>query len=159
METKKGMIALLGLGLLATTAGRTRADDGCSYLMPAWTQAQVKVDGGYERCGLGLQILGIGGAIWGEKCPRHEIAIPAHTHCVGSDTAALDCVVNHWAPVQRRSCDCDGLVIPLLETGIPTKCVCTDWVEFGQVPVHVAVPCGAEPPEPPPVDDAGERRR
>jgi|GEM_PF-6111357 len=154
METKKGTVVLAGLTAVALAVGadRLRADDGCSYRMPAWNQAQVRVDGGYERCGLGLQIFGIGGAILGEKCPRHEIAIPPHTYCVGSDTAALDCVVDHWAVVQRRSCDCDGLVIPLIETGIPTKCVCSDWVEFGQVPVHVAVRCdgpvtgdGAEP--------------
>lgn len=160
----KTILASVCLAATTLVAG-VQAQQACTYRTPQTVDGTVRTAGGFERCGLGLQVFGFGGAIWGEECPRHEIATPTHTKCVSSDGAAVNCVQDGWLEVLRRSCECDGLVIPLIDTGIPTSCECSRWEPFGLVPKHVETPCdgpitgGGRPPEPgdPPAERPDER--
>ncbi len=91
----------------------------------------VTESGGTERCGVGLVIFGIGGGLFGGKCPKFETKVPAHQVCEGEVGIGTRCVPEQDLPVHMRECGCGGLVVPGLEIGIPTNCLCDDWGATG----------------------------
>ncbi|WP_145183204.1 hypothetical protein [Planctomycetes bacterium Pla163] len=126
--------------ILAIGAGQAWAGD-CPDEQATDVPGRVEASTRAERCGIGLKIFGIGGTIIGTRCPRHEIATPAHATCAGEKLAGHRCVKKGLVPVSRRECSCKGLVIPLIDTGIPTSCRCGAWKRFGTVENFETLEC------------------
>ena len=113
---------------LAQDGGRTCPDEKASQV-----PVEIVKGGDYERCGLGIVVFGIGGAILGSKCYEHEVRTPAHQECKGERAVDMSCVKETDLIVECRYCHCGGLIIPGLEIGLPVSCVCTEWYAFGTV--------------------------
>ncbi len=106
----------------------TCPDQRASQVDGKITQAgQMKV------CGIGLVIFGVGGAIVGEDCWQFELKTPAHQECLGEPLPDYYCEKQGDLPVEMRTCKCGGLVIPGIQIGIPTECVCSEWSILGHV--------------------------
>lgn len=104
-------------------------------------EAEVKERGRARTCGVGIKILGVGGSIIGSRCPRFEIKIPAHQTCKGDPAEGMKCIPDGVLRIEIRECNCGGLIIPYLNTGLPTTCTCGDWGDGGQVETFRTVSC------------------
>jgi len=135
------LIAVLLITALFSDHSAAQAGQGCSNTKATQVPVEVTKSGSSERCGIGLVIFGFGGAIIGSKCKQFETMTPAHQTC--SDEASLgnSCVLEGTEKVQTRECSCGGLVIPGIEIGIPTSCVCGDWYPNGTVEDFKTAPC------------------
>lgn len=137
---------LLGV-LLLVLSGATSAqafDVGgtqCPNQKASLVPARVEFSGGYRRCGLGLTVFGVGGAIIGDRCYKFETLYPAHAACQGETAEGTRCVPDSVAPVLLRECECGGLILPGLNTGIPTRCTCDEWRNAGTVETSKTVAC------------------
>lgn len=140
MQKVKGWSAVVLAAVLAIGAGRASAGD-CPDTKATDVPGRVEASARAERCGIGIKIFGIGGAIIGTRCPRHEIATPAHATCAGEALTGHRCVKKADYVVARRECRCKGLVIPLIETGFPTSCRCGAWKRFGTVEHFQTLEC------------------
>ncbi len=102
-------------------------------------QKASQVDGKFTQfgnkkvCGLGIVIFGVGGSIIGEDCWQVEMKTPAHQECLGEPLPDHYCEKQGELQVEVRTCKCGGLVIPGIQVGFPTDCVCSDWTNFGSV--------------------------
>ncbi|MCK6447734.1 MAG: hypothetical protein L6Q99_15180 [Planctomycetes bacterium] len=126
----------------------------CLFLLSSATQARqcpdkkaTQVDGSIvnsgdeDTCGVGLVIFGVGGGLFGEKCPDAKILTPAHQECLGDDNEGTKCVADDDMIVERQSCACGGLVVPWIAVGIPTTCECDPPIAFGTVEDFKTMPC------------------
>lgn len=130
--------------LLCTTwftharAGETPA---CTHTKASQVEARTADLGKKRTCGAGLYVFGVGGAILGEECPQTRVFYPAHQVCNGEHADNVRCEPDGTLPVERKSCSCGGLVIPFINTGIPTSCVCSDATTGGTVEDFRTVSC------------------
>ncbi len=143
----------LGGALLAATCATsgwasvpwTQTSD-CNSLIAINKQPTVVDEGGTRTCGVGLVIFGVGGSIWGEKCPKIQHKTPAHQVCEIVQLPIPDifhCQKEQNLPVYTRENSCGGAVIPYIEVGVPTTCNYGEWKENGDVEDFETVPCEA----------------
>jgi hypothetical protein len=126
--------------------GRSMADD-CPDQKATNVPPEVIESADKKTCGLGIQIFGIGGSIIGESCPKWMHFIPAHSDCLGAALVGYECRPVGTFAVERQVCDCGGLVLPFIETGIPTTCECSDPVNAGSYITYGTYVCeGSTPP-------------
>ncbi len=118
--------------------------DDCPNVMASQVEAEYNYHGKPERCGVGIEILGVGGAIFGDLCYPYQSRVPAHQECMGKKNPGTRCVKDRDLIVRTRECDCAGLVIPWIKIGIPVSCECDDWYDDGTVEDFKTVPCGKE---------------
>ncbi len=104
-------------------------------------RVRFEYSGEKRRCGLGIRIFGVGGSIMGEVCWDHETKIPAHQENHGVYGAGSKCVKERDLTVQTRDCKCGGLMLPILETGFPFKCVCGEYKDSGTVEDFETLEC------------------
>ena len=122
-------VLLTGLALLGSPA--RGASNGCSDTKATQVDIAYTQQGSTERCGLGIVIFGFGGALIGSKCSQFEVKTPAHQICEGEPAEGMNCEFETAMTVEQRECHCGGLVIPGIEVGIPTTCVCDDTWGYG----------------------------
>jgi hypothetical protein len=154
----KRMMAMVLVCVGALFGGLASARD-CPDQKATNVPPQVIESGDKETCGLGIQIFGIGGSIIGESCPKWLHLIPAHSDCLGDALVGYECRPVGTFAVQRQSCDCGGLVLPFIETGIPTSCECTDPVNAGGYITYGTFACEGTPPSSGAGGTPGGRRR
>ena len=142
----KQLTCILALFFFALTPARTLAGGGCSNTCADDVRGGTVVSdpSPAPTCGLGLKIFGIGGSIFGKECPESSIRTPKYTLC-GGTLNGYRCIPDGSLEVSIRHCECRGLEIPFLETGIPLDCHCGDWQNFGSVPNFTHVLCAGEP--------------
>lgn len=124
--------------------GHAAALGDCNQLVAAPVDATVKEEGGSRTCGVGLVIFGVGGSIWGEKCPKIQHKSPAHQVCKYIELpvpAVFHCQKQGELPVFTRENDCGGAVLPYIEVGIPTSCIHGPWIENGHLEDFETVTC------------------
>lgn len=142
------ILTALFLGLAPTAA---LAGGGCSNTCADDLHGGTVVsDPNPATCGLGLKVFGIGGSIFGKECPSYSIRTPKYALC-GGTLNGYRCVPDGTFPVFVQHCECRGLEIPFIETGIPIDCHCGDWEPFGSVPNFTHVLC--EEAQPPATDE------
>jgi len=126
--------------------GRATADD-CPDQKATNIPPEVVESPDKKTCGLGIQIFGIGGSIIGESCPKWLQFVPAHSDCQGAELVGHECRPLGTASVTMQRCKCGGLVLPFIETGIPSTCECSDPVAAGAYITYGTFPCDdAAPP-------------
>jgi hypothetical protein len=115
-----------GLFVLAGGGGEVEGTHTCPNTKASQVDARTESLGDVDTCGFGFVIFGVGGGIFGDDCPEFRLFYPAHQVCRGEPAAGMHCVPSGALAVQKEECECGGLVLPLIELGIPTECVCTD---------------------------------
>lgn len=139
--------------------GRAAAND-CPDQKATNVPPEIIVSADKKTCGLGIQIFGVGGSIIGESCPAWMHLIPAYSDCLGDELVGHECRPLGTVAVQVQRCDCGGLVLPFIETGIPTTCECTDPVSAGGYITYGTYACDeTTPPTTGPGGTPGGRRR
>jgi hypothetical protein len=128
--------AVLGVMSLAQTPGKACPDEQATDVPASHLKSTE-----YERCGLGVKLFGVGGAILGPKCYEYEVRTPAHQKCMGDLLEDHQCVVEGEVDEEVRYCECGGLVIPGIKTGIPIACVCGDWERLGRIEDFMTQKC------------------
>ncbi|MEZ5979068.1 MAG: hypothetical protein R3F34_12705 [Planctomycetota bacterium] len=123
------------------THGAWARDGDCPNEQASQVEAIFKNSNDAETCGLGIKILGYGGSIVGERCPRWEKIVPAHQVCRGEALHGHFCTKERDIAVRVRTCECGGLVIPFIETGLPVSCECSAWFDAGWVEDMETVLC------------------
>lgn len=134
---KKGFVVVMAACVVAAVVFVERSfgapGDGCPHQQASQVEAVYKTAQEYETCGVGIKILGYGGSLIGERCARWEKIVPAYQVCRGEPLADHRCTTDRDLPVAVRTCECGGLVIPFIETGLPVACLCSDWFQAGWV--------------------------
>ena len=126
----------------AGAAPAARAHDlECPDQRASQVDAKVSYSGSAKTCGVGLVIFGVGGGIVGEKCYPLKITTPAHQECQGEPGEGTRCVPDGELEVKAEKCHCGGLVVPILQIGVPTTCVCSDAGSAGTVEDSETVLC------------------
>lgn len=113
----------------------------CPNQKATHVRVEIEERGRTRTCGVGIKILGIGGSIIGVKCPRFEVRTPAHQTCKGEPVEGMKCVPDGVLIVEVRECNCGGLMLPYIHTGLPTHCTCGDWRAAGQVETFRTASC------------------
>jgi len=124
---------VLLIAVILSTFNLASASAPCVDTAASQVEVSIIKHGDSERCGVGIVIFGVGGSLIGSKCSEHETRTPAHQACEGEVNAGTKCVPETSLAVETRDCKCGGLVIPWIEIGIPTTCVCGDWTNSGTV--------------------------
>jgi hypothetical protein len=127
----------------ATWFAQAKAGDepACPHTRASQVNAFTYDLGPSRRCGVGLYLFGFGGAILGELCPAFRMFHPAHQVCLGEHADDMRCEPEGPLEVKRKSCSCGGLVIPVIDTGVPTSCVCDNETAAGTVEDFRTVLC------------------
>jgi hypothetical protein len=109
---------------LAATPAQAQISSQCPDTRASNVPALIVYQGGYTRCGIGVQVLGLPISVGGSKCFRNEIIYPAHQECLGALGEGLECVPEASMPVQHNRCECT--LVGVLGTGISLpKCSCS----------------------------------
>lgn len=117
-------------------------DTDCPNIQAMQVNTKVVTTGDSERCGLGIQVFGFGFAFFGELCPDKKETIPAHQVCdYETEAKGKNCLFEVSLETIVEECDCGGLVLPLLDTGIPTSCKCEIMPMGGTVEDFKTVEC------------------
>jgi len=113
---------LLGAALLAAATLSARAQQesaACPDVRATAIPARVDRSNDSRRCGFGIKIFGIGGSLFGPKCPDKKFIYPAHQQCEGAAHPGTRCVPGSFLDVEVEDCDCSeatvfgtGLLIP-----------------------------------------------
>jgi hypothetical protein len=146
MFVKRAVLwAALGGIAVSTVAAQSGGSTGfqCPNEKASQVDAEVTESGGSETCGIGLVVFGIGGGIFGEECPGVRAYVPAHQVCSGEKSPGTMCTKQGDLIVTAEKCGCGGLVLPIVEIGVPTSCECEP-LPTGTVEDFQTVPC----PEP-----------
>ena len=116
----------------------------CPNVRATNVPARVTHQGGYARCGFGVELFGVPISIGGAKCFRNEFVYPAHQECQGALNAGTACVPAPDMSVQLNRCDC--LTVGLLSTGISIpKCSCSSAGTAGTIEDAQTVECHVAP--------------
>jgi len=141
MKLALSTLALATYALSLSAFAPARADSGCADTKATQVDVEITKSGDAHRCGIGIVVLGVGGGLFGPRCVEHETRTPAHQACMGEANKGTKCVPETTLGVETRDCHCGGLVIPGIEIGIPTTCVCSDWFASGTVEDMKTVLC------------------
>ncbi|MBI5435073.1 MAG: hypothetical protein HZA52_19720 [Planctomycetes bacterium] len=126
---------------LATLAVARQSTSSCPDTKATQVPVEITTAGATHTCGLGFVVFGIGGAILGEECPESKITTPAHQTCGDEENPGTACVPEQDMVVTVRDCNCGGLVIPVIQVGIPTTCECDPPMNAGTVEDFKTVVC------------------
>jgi hypothetical protein len=134
-------LALAILGSRAHAAPQVTAD--CPNTKASQVDARVENGGNVRRCGVGIRIFGIGGGIFGPRCPEMKFTYPSHQECNGDQAQGTLCEPEGQIPVTFERCECSSATF--LGTGllIPS-CSCASGGTAGHVEDARTVPCRAE---------------
>jgi hypothetical protein len=135
------MVALFCTTWFAQAQARAGESPACSHTKATQVDARVDDLGTKRTCGAGLYVFGFGGAILGEECPVTRVFYPAHQVCNGEHADNVRCERDETIFAVKKSCSCGGLVIPFINTGIPTTCVCGDPTTGGSIEDFRTVNC------------------
>ena len=137
-------VAMVGLGAVSFAGdggGIGGEEIPCANERACNIPVQFHYGGKTWKCGVGIKILGVGGAIYGEICFQHETMIPAHQECHGVANEGTRCVKEDDILVKTRDCKCGGLMLPFLDTGFPLKCECGDYYYSGTIEDFMTEDC------------------
>ncbi|MCC6408557.1 MAG: hypothetical protein IT453_15450 [Planctomycetes bacterium] len=134
-------VLVSALAALATLAVARQSSSSCPDKKASQVPAEIKLSEATHTCGIGFVVFGVGGGIFGEECPETKITTPAHQTCQGEENAGTACVPEGDMAVTVRDCSCGGLVIPVIQVGIPTTCECDPPVNAGTVEDFKTVVC------------------
>lgn len=116
---------LLAIAFAGRASGQGH-DPACPNQKASQVRSEVKNIGDAKTCGIGIVVFGIGGGIFGETCHPTKHTYPAHQVCNGEYGDHMRCTLEQSLDIKEEKCKCGGLVLPILQTGIPTSCVCSD---------------------------------
>jgi hypothetical protein len=135
------LLALGTLGGLAHSAPQATAD--CANTKASQVDARVVPGGSVRRCGIGIRIFGIGGGVFGPRCPEKKFTYPSHQECRGENALGSFCEPEGTLPVTVEECECGtatllgtGLLIPI--------CDCDSGGTAGHIEDARTSPCRAE---------------
>jgi hypothetical protein len=130
---------LSGLSALGISPGFTAQDAGCPNLKSSQIDGRID-EGPTVTCGYGFRIFGLGGGIFGEKCPTFKISYPSHQECAGEANQGTLCAPDGQLAVRREDCEC--VEHTLLGTGILfPDCECGAAFDFGHIEDSATRPC------------------
>jgi hypothetical protein len=124
---------VLALPVLTEPASGQGHSTACPDVKATQVDAELQQSGSPKTCGIGLVIFGVGGGIVGEKCYPMQTTVPAHQECKGENNPGTYCAPDGDMPVTSKMCHCGGLVVPIVQIGVPTTCVCGDSSNSGTV--------------------------
>jgi hypothetical protein len=141
--------SLVGAALVVAqpTTSQAMQVQGCMHQKATQVDSKTEDDGATKSCGLiGIRIFGWGGALFGEDCPEKKVTTPAHQECRGEKVPNFNCIKEGTLDVLVKDCDCGGLILPVLDTGIPLTCNCGPEHKEGTVEDFETVNCVIVPP-------------
>ncbi|MCC7012417.1 MAG: hypothetical protein IT454_07655 [Planctomycetes bacterium] len=118
------MVGCAALAVQGSSGDLGSATPSCPDTKASQVDARVETAGDIDTCGLGLVIFGVGGAIVGDDCPEVRLFYPSHQECLGEKGVGKRCVSGGDLTVRKEDCECGGMILPLIEIGIPTECEC-----------------------------------
>ena len=124
-------VLALGLGCFPLQAVAA-AQDLCPDVRASQVDARETVSGDSPRCGIGIRIFGLGGGLFGPRCPETTFTYPSHQECLGESAPGNLCLAGDSMTVLRRRCECSELT--LLGTGfLSPVCDCNEDNQGGEV--------------------------
>ena len=107
-----GTLALMAVLLARSSPGQ----EPCPDVRASQVDGKVQWVGEVVRCGIGFRIFGLGGGIFGPRCPEEKHHIPAHQVCQGEPNDGTRCVPAGTLEIEKDECECSSATI--LGTGL-----------------------------------------